>query len=133
MRTPIIVVLALALTNCASTTIRNQPGGEIIEFALKVAKIKAGVKQVRFTGKCDSACTLYLSLPAERLCATARASFGFHLPRGVSAAQIAFARNYLWNAYPVWARDWITAHGGLTDRIIRMPARTIRQHLPACK
>ena len=113
-------------------TIRQNPGGQIVVFALHVAQLRAAEEPVHFDGACDSACTLFLSLPAEQLCVTSRASFGFHLPYGVGAQQNAVAADYLISQYPDWVREWIEAHGGLSHTIIRMGADEAAQHLPLC-
>jgi len=94
-----LAAVSLALPASAET-VRGNPGGQIVVFALHVAELRAAAEQVRFEGACDSACTLYLSLPADQLCITARASFGFHLPYGVGAQQNAVAANYLISQYP---------------------------------
>ena len=113
-------------------TIRQNPGGRIAVFALHVAQLRAADEPVHFDGACDSACTLYLSLPAEQLCITSRASFGFHLPYGVGIAQNAVAADYLISQYPDWVREWIEAHGGLSHTIMRMGADEAAEHLPIC-
>ena len=130
------VVALLATTLMAfpahAETIRQNPGGQIVVFALHVAQLRAAEEPVHFDGACDSACTLFLSLPAEQLCVTPRASFGFHLPYGVGAQQNAVAADYLISQYPDWVREWIEAHGGLSHTIIRMGADEAAQHLPLC-
>jgi hypothetical protein len=113
-------------------TIRQNPGGQIVVFALHIAHLRAAEEPVHFDGTCDSACTLFLSLPAEQLCVTPRASFGFHLPYGVGAQQNAVAADYLISQYPDWVRAWIEAHGGLSHTIIRMGADEAAEHLPVC-
>ncbi len=126
-----LAAVSLALPASAET-VRGNPGGQIVVFALHVDELRAAAEQVRFEGACDSACTLYLSLPADQLCITARASFGFHLPYGVGAQQNAVAANYLISQYPDWVRQWIDAHGGLSHGIIRMGAEEAAEHIPLC-
>ncbi|RWX69820.1 hypothetical protein EN780_05140 [Mesorhizobium sp. M4B.F.Ca.ET.089.01.1.1] len=113
-------------------TVGDNPGGQIISFALHVAELRAADEQVSFEGACDSACTLYLSLPVEQLCVSPRASFGFHLPYGVGGRQNAAAANYLISQYPDWVRQWIEEHGGLSHTIVRMEADEVAKHLPLC-
>ncbi|MEP6565760.1 MAG: hypothetical protein ABJB10_11535 [Mesorhizobium sp.] len=113
-------------------TVRRNPGGQIVTFALHVAELRAADEPVHFDGACDSACTLYLSLPAEQLCVTPRASFGFHLPYGIGVKQNAFAANYLLSQYPDWVRQWVDEHGGLSHTIMRMGADEVAMHLPIC-
>ncbi|RRI06422.1 hypothetical protein EH240_03890 [Mesorhizobium tamadayense] len=113
-------------------TVRSNPGGQIVIFALHVAELRAAEELVEFDGECDSACTLYLSLPAEQLCITPRASFGFHLPYGVGSQQNTVAAQYLISQYPDWVRQWIEEHGGLSHTIVRMEADEVAKHLPLC-
>lgn len=129
-----IALFAALLTTLPADaeTVRGSPGGQIIVFALHVAKLRAADEPVAFDGACDSACTLYLSLPADQLCVTPRASFGFHLPYGVGAEQNAVAADYLISQYPDWVRQWIGEHGGLSRTIVRMEADEAAKHLPPC-
>jgi hypothetical protein len=94
-------------------------GGEIITYALKMKKLERSGSSVRFSGRCDSACTLYLAL-SDRACLTRGAAFGFHLPYGSSARGNRVAAEYLVRNYPGWVRSWIRANGGLTSGIKTM-------------
>ena len=113
-----------AVAPAAAKTIANDRGGQIIDYAIIVSETKT----VRFTGNCDSACTLYLAVPDK--CVMPGASFGFHLPYG--STKLETAKAYLWRSYPNWVVAWITANGGLTAEIKRMPYSVIRNHLPNC-
>jgi len=106
---------------------RRYPDG-----AAREGELRAADEPVSLEGACDSACTLYLSLPVEQLCVTPHASFGFHLPYGVGARQNAVAANYLLSQYPDWVRQWIDGHGGLTHTIVRMEVDEVAKHLPLC-
>ncbi|ANT49889.1 hypothetical protein [Mesorhizobium amorphae] len=123
------VLMALPVN---AETVSDNPGGQIVNFALHVAELRVAEEPVSFEGACDSACTLYLSLPAEQLCVTLDASFGFHLPYGVGARQKVVAANYLISQYPDWVRHWIEEHGGLSHTIMRMEAEEAAKHLPLC-
>lgn len=127
-----LLAAVLTMLPANAETVRENPGGQIAIFALHVAELRAAEEQVEFDGTCDSACTLYLSLPQQQLCVTPRASFGFHLPFGVGAQQNALAAEYLLSQYPDWVRQWIEAHGGLSHSIMRMGADEAAQHLPLC-
>lgn len=113
-------------------TIRSDPGGVIAQYAMKVRKIEREDAFIRFDGRCDSACTLYLRLAATRACVSTRSSFGFHLPHGVPGRQAALARDYMLNSYPDWVRRWISDNGGLTSRLKTMPYAYARQFVPDC-
>jgi len=128
----VMLLAFLMILPAKAETVSGNPGGQIVTFALHVAKLRAADEPVQFDGACDSACTLYLSLPAEQLCITSRASFGFHLPYGVGAHQNAVAANYLLSQYPDWVRQWIDDHGGLSHTLMRMEADEVAMHLPIC-
>ena len=74
-------------------TIREDRGGHVILYALRMREWLEKGTQVRFAGKCQSACTLYLGLSQEQTCISDGASFGFHSPYGVSGRKdrVAFA------------------------------------------
>ena len=61
--------------------IGNDSGGYVAEYALRLYEMKEARQRVRFVGVCDSACTLFLALPAEQTCITESAYFRFHSPR----------------------------------------------------
>lgn len=113
-------------------TIAADHGGQIARYAIKLNQIEESNYSVRFAGKCDSACTLYLSLSPEKVCVTPRASFGFHLPFGVSSHQVEIARAYLMDHYPDWVRYWIAAKGGLTSQLKVMPYNYARHFISDC-
>ena len=116
-----MLVALLVISGCGATrVIRNDPGGRIIDYALKVAKAKS----VRIDGWCASACTLYIAHP--NVCITRRARLAFH------AASHPVATQYLINQYPQWVDDWIAAQGGLSARLVEMPNRHAMQHMRAC-
>lgn len=98
-------------------TVRHDIGGAILPYALKARKIEEQGRVVRFAGRCDSACTLYLSMPRENTCISPGASFGFHLPKGKTVRSESAASAYLLNSYPYWVREWVGSNGGLNRRI----------------
>ena len=123
----LLAVLALlALAACSTTTIRNDRGGNVVKYAIKVGKTKA----VRFDGECMSACTLYLAHPNK--CLTRRASFWFHRPYGSTPANNNISAEFMLRSYPLWVRDWIANNGGLTSRMIVMPYSYAIQHMRPC-
>jgi len=58
-----------------SVSIFNNSGGKIVLFALKLAQYRDAGTLVRFSGRCDSACTLFLSLPKQQTCISPGAYF----------------------------------------------------------
>ncbi|MCV2876543.1 hypothetical protein OE810_09780 [Rhodobacteraceae bacterium XHP0102] len=65
--------------------IRNDGGGPLGDYILQTRLAGLTHAEVRITGWCASACTLYLSLP--QTCVSRDARFGFHAPSGGTAAQ----------------------------------------------
>ncbi len=113
-------------------SIRGDHGGRIIDYAMRMKKHERLGSHMRFTGRCDSACTLYLALPRSRTCVSPGASFGFHLPSGVSPRATRLAAQYLLRNYPGWVRSWIAANGGLTRRVRTMNYAYSSRFLPSC-
>lgn len=113
--------------------LRGDTGGEIGLYAAKVATTKKQQSRVKFDGRCESACTLYLSLQPEKLCVTRNARFGFHAPYGSSAAANANAADYLMASYPGWVRSWIKRKGGLSADMIYMDHGYASKHLGYCQ
>ena len=113
-------------------TILGDRGGHMLEYAIKLKQLRQAGSNIRFAGRCDSACTLYLSIPRKLTCVTPGASFGFHLPYGSSANGNRVAAEYMMNKYPGWVRGWIASHGGLTHTIKTMGYSYASRHLPTC-
>lgn len=64
-----------------SVSISNNDGGMIAHFALQLVQFRNHGTLVKFSGRCDSACTLFLSLPEHQTCIASGAYFRF--PRSV--------------------------------------------------
>lgn len=114
-------------------TVRSDHGGVILSYAMRVNRYRESGTPVRFDGRCDSACTLYLSLPRSQTCIAPGASFGFHLPFGSSSEGDREAAKYLLRQYPSWVRSWIRSKGGLSRTLKRMSYSHARRFLPRCK
>ncbi len=101
------------------TTITNDGGGNVVQFATKYAAMRAAGDTIRIDGWCASSCTMSLGLVDT--CVTPKAVLGFH------SAYTPFlyfwhirnqpATDYLWSTYPGPVQDWITQHGGLQPDI----------------
>ena len=113
-------------------TISGDRGGQIISYAVRAKGYERSGKKVRFSGRCDSACTLFLSLPPSQTCVTSGAKFGFHLPYGSSAEGNRTAAKFLMGKYPGWVRGWIAANGGLSRSLKTMPASYAARYLATC-
>ena len=113
-------------------SIGSDHGGRIIDYALRMKRLESAGSHMRFAGRCDSACTLYLALPRSRTCVSPGASFGFHLPTGASPRASRVAAQYMLRNYPGWVRSWIAANGGLTYRVKTMGYAYSSRFLPSC-
>ena len=78
-----IVCLIVALVWCspafADLRVTRDFGGFVEEYKTKYTKLRDRKERVIIDGICNSACTLVLGIvPLNRICATPRASMGFH-------------------------------------------------------
>jgi hypothetical protein len=112
--------------------ISNDGGGFVIQYAIQMMRLKEAKTHVRFMGRCDSACTLYLSLPYEQTCITPDAYFRFHSPSAPSANDIEAVRAFMLKKYPRWVLSWISNQGGLTDQLVTMDYAYARRFMRAC-
>jgi hypothetical protein len=112
--------------------ISNNSGGNIAEFALRISAINRSSAKVRFAGRCDSACTMYLGLPQHKMCITSGAYFRFHMPQARSAQTRNLAKRFLYLKYPGWVRSWIASRGGLSASLITMDYNYARRFIQPC-
>ncbi|MGC4025511.1 MAG: hypothetical protein QM744_10370 [Mesorhizobium sp.] len=112
--------------------VKNDSGGYVVAYAMRVAKLKQDKKTLRFAGRCDSACTMYLGLPRNKVCVEPGAYFRFHRPMARSSATVAAATDFLMRSYPGWVRQWIAANGGLTSSLKTMNYSYASKFLPTC-
>ena len=112
--------------------IGNDSGGYVAEYALRLYEMREARQKVRFVGVCDSACTLFLALPAEQTCITEGVYFRFHAPSAPSASAATAVAAYMMRKYPQWVRVWIDAQGGLTDRLTTMGYLYAQKFMRTC-
>ena len=124
---------ALPWSRHNSVSIRNDSGGYVISYALKMMKLRESGRPVRFVGRCASACTLYLALPGEQTCVSSGATFRFHAPYGAHRSGNTFMAAYMLKSYPHWVRSWIRRNGGLSSRIIVMEYSYASQFMQTCE
>lgn len=128
-------ILVSTLTSAQATStvsIANNSGGVIAEYAMNAASYRDAGTLVKFTGRCDSACTLFLSLPTNQTCVSKGAYFRFHSPFGVAARQQRMAQSYLMRKYPGWVRQWIGYNNGLTHQLITMDYSYASKFMRSC-
>ncbi len=128
-----IVAPALSSTALPVFHVRNDPGGHVVDYDLRRREMAQQGRPVRFSGRCDSACTLYLALPSTQTCVARGARFGFHLPFGGDARANEAAREFMLATYPQWVRDWIMLKGGLTHRLKVMTYDHANRFIPRCE
>ncbi len=115
-----------------SVSISNNSGGTIVAYALAAADYRSAGTLVKFTGRCDSACTLFLGLPASQTCISQGAFFRFHAPFGVSAQAQRTAQAYLMRKYPGWVRGWIARNHGLSSQLMTMDYSYASKFIRSC-
>ncbi|MGH6907392.1 MAG: hypothetical protein ACREDX_05980 [Aestuariivirga sp.] len=113
-------------------TIRNDHGGAVVDYAVQAIKLRENGAKLRFAGRCDSACTMYLSLPRSQTCITPYASFGFHAPSAATSKASYLAQEYLLKTYPDWVKSWIASKGGLSKEITTMNYAYASQFMDRC-
>lgn len=112
--------------------VRYDRGGNVIEYMRDVSRLRKNGAQVRISGRCDSACTLLLSLPSDSLCISGNATFGFHKAYGSSPDMNKWATNMMWKSYPDWVQEWLQSRGGIKNGITRMTFAKAASHLRRC-
>jgi hypothetical protein len=123
---PIISTMLIA------ATIKYDEGGDIYERARQITMLKNSTEIVQIDGPCYSACTMYLSLAAEkRMCITRFAEFIFHDVTTAPRMQ-ARAKQFLLSYYPDWVKLYILERGGLQRNWIYLRYKTAAKHLPIC-
>ena len=116
----------------APVTVRHDLGGNVVTYARTVSQIRIDRRPVRISGRCDSACTMYLALPPSQVCIEPGASFGFHKAFGSTRDMNAWGTRYLHKSYPAWVQSWLAQRGGLARNLKRMPYAHAARHLPRC-
>ena len=78
-----------------------------------------------------------VAVPANRICVTRRAVFGFHAAQSVDRyARVAAepeASQIILERYPAPVRAWIERHGGLTSRLLLLRGRELTAMFRRCR
>jgi hypothetical protein len=122
-------LLAFVITSPALADLRitRDFGGYVEEYKAKYQRIRETGERVIIDGICNSACTLVLGIvPLQRVCATPRASLGFHQAyfdkrwtAGVKVTSIAGTAE-LMSVYPNPVKEWLARQGGLTPEMKKL-------------
>lgn len=103
-----------------SITVGSDRGGYVVNYGLRMMRWRQSGTKVRFSGSCQSACTLYLGLSPSQICISPGASFSFHSPFGASQRGNRMAQAYMMRNYPGWVKSWLRSQGGLSGRLKTM-------------
>ena len=122
----------------AEVRILASPGGQVGPFLDLFERVRDSGERVVIDGPCLSACTLVLSMvPAERICVTRRAVFGFHAARSMDRRGRMYAEpeasELVLRAYPSGVRNWIMQRGGLTSHLLLLRGRELAAFYPRCR
>ncbi len=109
-------LIACALTASAAPAtekakpivIRNDPGGEIADYVARRNQLAASGRPVVISGKCNSSCTILITLP--NACLDPKAVIGFHQPStgniGMPILNPLIAHYYRNGILDMWNRKW---------------------------
>lgn len=128
----ILSVQAFAGRIVNHVNISGDSGGVIGDYAVRTASYRRSETRVNFTGRCDSACTLFLSLSPSQICISEGAYFRFHLPQSPSPSVAVAAGQFLMRKYPAWVRSFISSHGGLSPHLITIDYDYARRFINTC-
>jgi hypothetical protein len=103
-----------------AVSIGSDRGGYVINYGIRMLRWRQNGTKVRFSGRCQSACTLYLGLSSSQTCISPGASFSFHSPFGTSSRGNRVAQAFMMRNYPGWVKGWIRSQGGLSGSMKTM-------------
>lgn len=107
--------------------IEKDYGGVIRDYAKRYRMLEETELVIVIDGPCISACTLLLGLPPERICTTNRGILGFHEASytkfGMRTGRSERGTWMVWNVYPPDVKAWIRKKGGLTEKLLLVPAK----------
>jgi len=139
----LLISLALAWAFCGArpsqseVVIRNDRGGDVLEYYAKYQSLQARGERVVIDGDCLSACTLVLGLIAkEQRCFTRRARFGFHAAwdeSGKTQVRNPIGTAIFLSAYPAEIQQWLAKHGGLTSKVLYLEGKELAAMYPPCR
>jgi hypothetical protein len=115
-----------------AVSVSGDNGGNIAQYLLRTEAYRETQTQVSIEGRCDSACTLYLSLSPEQICIEQHAYFRFHTPIANSQGVQRMATLVMMEHYPDWVKDWIFQQGGLTRHFKTMDYAYASQFIQPC-
>lgn len=115
-----------------AVSIGSDRGGVVLNYGLRMLRWRQNGTRVRFSGSCQSACTLYLGLASAQTCISPGASFSFHSPFGASSRGNRVAQNFMMRNYPGWVKSWIRSQGGLSGSMKTMGYGYASRFMKSC-
>lgn len=139
-----ILIIGLLLASCAHQTstdaivIDGDNGGRIGDYLNKISDAKRRGTNVRITGNCLSACTLWTSMSPDKICVGDKAVLGFHQPYRSDGQEtpipaVASMSGVLISHYPDAVKDWLNEQGGLEPQMKYLSGPRLREMFKECK
>jgi hypothetical protein len=137
-----LLLIALALACAVSSArsevvIRNDRGGDVLEYYAKYQSLQARGEHVVVDGDCLSACTLLLGLVEKgHRCFTSKARLGFHAAwdeAGATTVQNPIGTAIFLSTYPPEILRWLDRHGGLRSKVLYLDGKELAAMYPPCK
>lgn len=124
-------------THAETIVIKDDRGGLILEYLMRYEYLGRTGAQIVVDGDCLSACTLVLGyIPADRLCFTPAAKFGFHAAWSKDKdGQPVYSEpgtTLIWQQYPPWIRSWLHEQGGLTQKMLYLQGKELAAMYNRC-
>jgi hypothetical protein len=116
----------------SALSIESDKGGVVVQYGLRMLGWRQNGTKIRFSGSCQSACTLYLGLAPSQMCISPGASFSFHSPSGASSRGNRMAQAFMMQNYPAWVKSWIRSQGGLSGQLKTMSYSYASRHIKPC-
>jgi len=130
-------VFSCANQSKSEVIIRNDRGGDVIQYFAKYQDLQARGERVVIDGDCLSACTLVLGLVAKnQRCITAKARFGFHAAwdqSGKTKVENPIGNAIFLSVYPSEILQWINKHGGLNSKVIYLEGKDLAAIYRPCR
>ena len=129
----IAALVLLATSASAEVRITYDIGGNTDEYKRRVDALRRSGERVIIDGRCNSACTLHLTLPRQQFCVTGRAAFTFHALADIQTGLPRLRETQdLFSAYPRPIQSWLNQNGGLTHVPVTLHGNAMFRMLPRC-
>lgn len=128
----VALLLVSSTANAETVYVADDEGGILIDYLVKRDYYYDHKVPIKFITSCNSACTMYLTVRPNQICAYRTSQFIFHAAYGSSELANKLATEYMFNMYPEWVKEWIVRKGGLTKNLITMPYSYIKRHVQPC-